>query len=74
MIFQNFKVSATDEEPQFGSMTAELGVYGCFIGNSREKSVQFDKVGGYQMRTKWADSDEGGIFKGHGFYDTPYLY
>lgn len=49
----------------------ELGVYGVFLGDGAQ--VRLNKAAGHLLRTKVANSDEGGVAAGFAVLDTPYL-
>ncbi|KAJ7323069.1 hypothetical protein OS493_032639 [Desmophyllum pertusum] len=49
----------------------ELGIVGIFV--SRGDEVLVNKVGGYLLRTKEAEREEGGISSGTAAYDSPYM-
>eukprot|EP00742_Colponemidia_sp_Colp-10_P004127 GILJ01004405.1.p1 GENE.GILJ01004405.1~~GILJ01004405.1.p1 ORF type:complete len:498 (-),score=81.87 GILJ01004405.1:118-1563(-) len=50
---------------------SELGIYGTFLGNGSE--IKLNKRAGHLLRTKSADSDEGGVAAGFAVVDSPYL-
>lgn len=76
--FQNYLVEpyiGARPKPKFGEMVAELGIFGLLVGNNQQDgTILFNHGQGYAVRTKFSHSDEGGIFEGAGFYDSPYLF
>lgn len=49
----------------------ELGIYGVFLGDGQQ--IKVNKAAGHLLRTKVANSDEGGVAAGFAVLDTPYL-
>ncbi|ESN95321.1 hypothetical protein HELRODRAFT_157658 [Helobdella robusta] len=52
-------------------MVSELGVYGVLVG-SKSKIIMNEQCG-YLLRTKNADTNEGGVATGYSVLDSPYL-
>ncbi|ESO98303.1 hypothetical protein LOTGIDRAFT_213923 [Lottia gigantea] len=50
---------------------SELGIYGCYIGN--EKEELYNTVCGHLLRTKTADTNEGGVCAGFSGIDSPFI-
>ncbi|XP_050395898.2 glutathione synthetase [Patella vulgata] len=50
---------------------SELGIYGCYIGNKNEEI--YNENCGHLLRTKTADTNEGGVCAGFSGIDTPFL-
>jgi len=50
---------------------SELGVYGGYLRVG--DTVVLNTQGGHLLRTKAADSDEGGVAAGYAVLDSPYL-
>ncbi|KAG5872965.1 Glutathione synthetase, partial [Gonioctena quinquepunctata] len=57
--------------PSFCDMVSELGIFGVVIGDPQK--IILNKQVGHMVRTKAADSDEGGVIAGFGALDSPYL-
>lgn len=66
-----------------GKTVSELGVLGCCLwqrrlkAKTRKSGTQCDmiwnSVGGWTFKTKYADTEEMNVVKGHGGFDTPRL-
>ena len=54
-----------------GEVLSELGIYGVVLRVGSE--LLLDKAAGHLLRTKNADSDEGGVNAGYAFLDSPFL-
>eukprot|EP00118_Oscarella_pearsei_P020739 m.226740 g.226740 ORF g.226740 m.226740 type:complete len:136 (+) comp40030_c0_seq24:1574-1981(+) len=50
----------------------EVGIYGVYVRKGDD--VLLNKVAGHVLRSKPADSDEGGLFAGYGCMDSPLLH
>jgi hypothetical protein len=50
---------------------SELGIFGYYISN-RSEGIMFNSAGGYLLRTKIDQADEGGIISGYAHSDTFY--
>uniref|UniRef100_A0A914HXD3 Glutathione synthetase n=1 Tax=Globodera rostochiensis TaxID=31243 RepID=A0A914HXD3_GLORO len=72
MIVKNYMVRP-HEEPVLSDVVAELGVFGCLLGDKRNLSILHNKQHGYLVRTKPASSTESGITAG-GVYDSLNLF
>lgn len=59
---------------KFGEMVTELSTFGSLVGNGTDGTILYNLGDGYLMRSKWKDSNEGGILYGAGAYDSPYLF
>lgn len=59
------------KEPEETSVVSELGIYGVVLG-SKDKII-INKEGGHLLRTKVATSNEGGVARGFGCLDSPFL-
>ncbi|XP_074034658.1 glutathione synthetase [Leptinotarsa decemlineata] len=57
--------------PPLSETVSELGIFGVLIGDPQKIIV--NKQVGHMLRTKAADSDEGGVIAGFGALDSPYL-
>lgn len=66
----NFLVRA--EKMHEVEVLSELGVYGMFVKN--DGVVVLNEHGGHLLRTKAADSNEGGVAAGFAVLDSPLLY
>jgi glutathione synthetase len=53
------------------SALSELGIFGVYLGDG--KSVRLNESAGHLLRTKIANSDEGGVAAGFAVLDTPFL-
>ncbi|KAI3410498.1 hypothetical protein GPALN_004599 [Globodera pallida] len=53
--------------------TPELGIFGCLLGNMETGKVSYFSRTGHMMKSKLANVDEGGVWKGFSVYDSPYL-
>jgi glutathione synthase len=53
-------------------VVCELGIYGIFL--SKGDNVIINKSGGHLLRTKTADTNEGGVAAGFAVIDSPVLY
>ncbi|XP_071568213.1 glutathione synthetase [Temnothorax nylanderi] len=74
---KNYLIRAAEESPledniDLSDVITELGIYGVIIGDSNNKIVLNEQVG-HVLRTKSSSEDEGGIVKGVGALDSPYL-
>lgn len=73
--------AATPTNPATGAVLAkdtvsELGVYGAILFETRadhKVQVHHHQAGGYLLRTKGRDSDEGGVAVGFSVIDSPFL-
>uniref|UniRef100_A0A183C8Y0 Glutathione synthetase n=1 Tax=Globodera pallida TaxID=36090 RepID=A0A183C8Y0_GLOPA len=72
MIVKNYLVRPL-EKPVLSDVVAELGVFGCLLGDKRDLSILHNKQHGYLVRTKPASSTESGITAG-GVYDSLNLF
>lgn len=52
-------------------LVSELGIFGIIIAN--ENNVYVNKQAGHMLRTKLANSNEGGVVTGLGACDSPFL-
>jgi glutathione synthetase len=50
---------------------SELGIFGTYLRNGKKEVL--NKQAGHLVRSKVADSDEGGVAAGYGVLDSPYL-
>lgn len=50
---------------------SELGIFGTYLRNGNKEIL--NKQAGHLVRSKVADSDEGGVAAGYGVLDSPYL-
>jgi len=57
-----------------GGVVTELGVFGTAIWNMRTGEVLRNEEAGYLLRTKGAESEEGGVAAGFGCVDSVLLY
>jgi glutathione synthase len=53
------------------SVISELGIYGVFISDNGVCNM--NKEGGFLLRTKTVESNEGGVAAGFAVLDSPYL-
>lgn len=60
-----------NEESFEEDTVSELGIYGVYL--SKGKEVLLNKSAGHLLRTKLANSDEGGVATGYAVLDSPYL-
>ncbi|RKO89857.1 glutathione synthetase, partial [Blyttiomyces helicus] len=54
-----------------GEVISELGIYGIWV--SEAEVVHLNEAGGYLLRTKAANSHEGGVAAGFAVLDSPFL-
>uniref|UniRef100_A0A914I1Q8 Glutathione synthetase n=1 Tax=Globodera rostochiensis TaxID=31243 RepID=A0A914I1Q8_GLORO len=57
----------------FEDVTPELGIFGTLLGNIVDGQVLDNAQLGYQIKTKLANENEGGLASGHSAYDSAYL-
>lgn len=67
----NYMIRPLIKDPMLVKTISELGIYGYCIGD--DKGISHNKQVGYCLRTKLADSKEGGVMAGVGALDSPYL-
>eukprot|EP00128_Syssomonas_multiformis_P015514 Colp12_sorted_trinity150504_noHs@4863 len=60
-----------DEQLFSTNVVSELGVFGTLI--TRGSEIVHNRVGGYLMRTKSADKEDGGVAAGVAVLDSPLL-
>jgi len=72
LVVKNFLIRPF-KKPVLQDVVSELGVYGSLVGDGLKMSVIFNESGGYILRTKDQDMNEGGIAVGASVLDTPYL-
>eukprot|EP00117_Sycon_ciliatum_P043759 scpid56865/ scgid31642/ Glutathione synthetase; Glutathione synthase len=65
------KCSSVDTRPV--SAASELGVYGVYVRSVDCDKVELNATGGVLLRTKAADSNEGGVIIGAACLDSPWL-
>jgi glutathione synthase len=53
-----------------GGVICELGVYGTCLWNQKTKEILHNEQGGYLLRTKGDQSEEGGVAAGYGCMDS----
>uniref|UniRef100_A0A914HCC7 Glutathione synthetase n=1 Tax=Globodera rostochiensis TaxID=31243 RepID=A0A914HCC7_GLORO len=63
-----------NKETQLSDVVNEIGIFGYIFGNLKDGTVVYYEQNGNMIRTKLADSNEGGVSAGTGAFDTPYLY
>ncbi|KAK9460671.1 glutathione synthase [Lipomyces oligophaga] len=56
-----------------GPVVSELGVYGCVLWDTTSSTVLENFEAGWLLRTKFTDSDEGGVAAGFGSIDSVLL-
>ncbi|ODV88400.1 hypothetical protein CANCADRAFT_146035 [Tortispora caseinolytica NRRL Y-17796] len=56
-----------------GDTISELGIYGCILWNQQTSETFYNTGAGWLLRTKAADSNEGGVAAGFGSIDAPEL-
>lgn len=53
---------------------SELGIYSTYLSNGSNNDIVVDNYAGHLLRTKTADSNEGGVAAGFAVIDSPLLY
>ncbi|KAK9377814.1 glutathione synthase [Lipomyces chichibuensis] len=56
-----------------GNVISELGVFGCVLWDSKTHEIKQNFEAGWLLRTKFADSEEGGVAAGFGSIDSVLL-
>ncbi|KAK9494598.1 glutathione synthase [Lipomyces doorenjongii] len=56
-----------------GNVISELGVFGCVLWDSKSHEIKQNFEAGWLLRTKFADSEEGGVAAGFGSIDSVLL-
>mmetsp|Transcript_5254 Transcript_5254/g.9768 ORF Transcript_5254/g.9768 Transcript_5254/m.9768 type:complete len:167 (-) Transcript_5254:105-605(-) len=66
-------ILARHGKPTVESTLSELGVYGTFVRRGNAE-VMINAMAGHLVRTKAANSNEGGVAAGFAVLNSPYLY
>ncbi|KAK9469690.1 hypothetical protein V1512DRAFT_219063 [Lipomyces arxii] len=56
-----------------GKVTSELGIFGCTLWDTTTHEIKENFEAGYLLRTKFSDSEEGGVAAGFGSIDSALL-
>ncbi|KAL3074376.1 hypothetical protein niasHS_015206 [Heterodera schachtii] len=56
------------------NMSSELGIVGYFLGNGQTMATIANVQQGHLLRTKFAESNEGGVGLGVAVHDSPFLF